>query len=82
MARVFTTELLFNFRHYRTIVIMHDTNDGLHIRVRLFEAQDLFENDSIEFVGLKGYKNLNIKPEAMAFLEGLSNAIVKQLSNN
>jgi len=83
MARVFTTEFLFNLRHYRAIVVMHDTNEGLHLRVRLFDAHHLFENDSIEFVGLKGYKNLNnLQPEARAFLEELSNAIVKHLSNN
>jgi len=83
MARVFTTEFLFNLRHYKAIVVMHDTNDGLHIKVRLFDAYDLVKNDSIEFVGLKGYKNLdNPQPEATAFLEELSNAIVKHLSHS
>ena len=62
---------------------MHDANDGLHIRVRLLDAYHLMENDSIEFVGLKGYKNLNnLQPEAMAFLEELSKAIINHLSNN
>ena len=83
MARVFTTEFLFNLRHYKAIVVMHDGSNGLHIRVRFFDAYDLLENDSIEFVGLKGYKNLeNLQPETKAFLEELSNAIVKHLSNN
>jgi hypothetical protein len=83
MARVFTTEILFKLRHYRTIVIIHDTNDGLHIKVRLMDAHHLFENDSIEFVGLKGYKNLNnLKPEAIAFLQEVSDAIAKYLFSN
>jgi hypothetical protein len=81
MARVFTTEFIFNLKHYRAIVVMQDGNNGLKIRARLFDAGHFFANDSIEFEGLSGYKKLNyLPPEAIAFLDELNKAILNHLS--
>lgn len=84
MARVFTTEFLFNSYWFRGLVIIKDEKDGLIIRLRVFDNESIriLGKDSIEFVGLTGYKNLAEvqTAEAQELLDVLYRSILDYLT--
>jgi hypothetical protein len=86
MARVFTTEFSFHSHWLRVLVVIKDNQEGLFIRIRVFdeEAIRILGKDSMEFVGLTGYKKLDEiqSSQALELLDSIYQAILDQLNKN
>lgn len=83
MPRVFTTSFDFNGHTYKAIIVVKDRTAELKIGVRVFDEKliSILGNDSIEFVGLTGFRHNKQwqHPAAQAMLEEISKAIVAHL---
>ena len=86
MARVFTTEFLFRSQWLRILVIINDAPEGLIVGIRVFDetAIRILGRESIKFVGLTGYKTLDVihNPEALDLLDKIYHSILDQLNKN
>lgn len=85
MARVFTTEFVFdNYCFKGLVLIQDDPIHGLIIRLRVFDKESIriLGNDSIEFAGLNGYKKLKQVQhlKAQELLDAVHQAILKHLA--
>lgn len=84
MARVFTTEIFFHSYLVRVLVSIRDEAQGLIVSIRVFdeEAIRILGSDSIEFIGLTGYRQLEVikHPLALELLDRIFDAMLDQLN--